>query len=63
MVDSLENKNRTDRPIIMVKTSKETLDQFDFANKFFRLSLFSKLIFSGNKKELSHKKIKNDIKK
>ena len=32
MVNSLENKNRTDLPIITVKTSKRTLDQFDFAN-------------------------------
>ena len=56
MVNLLPNKNRTDRPIITVKTSKETLDQCDFAI-FFWLSLF----FSGNKKELSQKIIRQII--
>jgi hypothetical protein len=32
MVNSLQNKNPTDLPIITVKTSKGTLDQFDFVN-------------------------------
>jgi hypothetical protein len=35
MVNSLQNKNRTDLPIITVKMSKGTFDQFDFANLFF----------------------------
>ncbi len=53
MVNSLQNKNRTDLTIITVKTSKGSLDQF---------VIFARLIFSGNKKELSQKKIKNNVK-
>ena len=62
MVKWLQNKNRTDRPKITIETSKETLDQFDFVFLFYWLSLFSWLIISGNKKELSQKKIKNNVK-
>ncbi len=35
MVNSLGNKNRTDRPKKNGQNLTGTLDQFDFANKFF----------------------------
>ena len=60
MVNWLANKNRTDLPIIKVlETSKETWDQFDFCKLIF----LTEFIFSVNKKELSQRKIKNNIKK
>ena len=43
MVKWLQNNYRTDLPIITVKTSKETLDQFDFA--FF--NFLTQFILSG----------------
>ena len=49
-------------PKITIETSKETVDQFYFVFLFYWLSLFSRLIISGNKKELSQKKIKNNVK-
>ena len=61
MVKSLENKNRTDRPKITVETLKETVDQCDFGNYFFYSIYFAQLFFSGNKKELSQKKIRKII--
>jgi hypothetical protein len=62
MVSLLQNKNRTDPSKITIESSKETLDQFDFVFLIYCLSLFSWLIISGNKKELSQKKIKNNVK-
>ncbi len=35
MMNSLQNKNRTDLSIKTVKTSKETLNQFNFSNLFY----------------------------
>jgi hypothetical protein len=52
MVNSLKNKNRTDRPKITVKSLKETVDQCDF-------EIF---IFYGKiKKSSIRKKLKYDL--
>ncbi len=48
MVNSLQNKNRTDPPKITIETSKETVDQFDFVFLFFLLSLLFRVNYFGD---------------
>ena len=59
MVNLLQNKNRTDRPKMTLKTSKELLDQCDFAILIFSIQFifpfFFWLITKGDK---NHKKFK-----
>ena len=61
MVILLQNKNRTDRPKTPVKTSKETLDQCDFAFFISLTQFYFPNIFSGNKNELCQKNIRQII--
>ena len=60
MMNLLQNKNWTDLSIITVTMSKWTLDHnVILLFYFFDWVYFARLIFSGNKKELSQKKKTN----
>ena len=62
MVDPLQNKNRTDLPIITVKTFKRIFDQFDFVFLSFFYSIhLARLFYSGNKKRAQPGKNKDKL--
>ncbi len=63
MVNSLQNESRNYLRIITVKTSKGTLDQFDFVFFIFLTEFIFPVNYFGDKKEPSQKKIKNNVNK
>ena len=63
MVNSLQNKNRTDLLIITVKTSKETVDQFDFVLFIFLTEfILPGKLFREIKKSSARLKLKTMLK-